>query len=272
VAKKTTPKKAPKAAAKKKAAKAAKAAPKKKVVKKTAKKATTQKAVSKKTPTKKTPAAKKSAKKVPVKKKIAKKTARVTKKKIAPKKTTPKGKAKGADPSDNGKPTKTQTPAPPKINRVVRPVPPPAAEPIVEDWTPLSNAKLRKVKTGITRKELGEFKMLLLERRAEIVGDVLNMEKVRNAGNGGDLSNMPLHMADVGSDNYEQEFTLGLVESERKLLVEIDRALIRIHDKTYGVCIVTGNPIPKARLEIKPWAKYSIEVVLKREKLGLHSF
>lgn len=177
------------------------------------------------------------------------------------------------NPADNGKHIEAATKTtPPPIRRVVRPTPPAPVEPEVDDWTPLSDAKLRKVKTGLTRKDLQEFKMLLLEKRAEIVGDVLNMEEARASGNGGDLSNMPLHMADIGSDNYEQEFTIGLVESERKLLVEIDRALQRIQDKTYGVCIISGTPIPKARLEIKPWAKYSIEVVRQREKRGLHSF
>ena len=54
---------------------------------------------------------------------------------------------------------------------------------------------------------------------------------------------MPLHMADVGSDNYEQEFTLGLMESERRILIDIDEAIARIQDKTYGVCLESGRPI-----------------------------
>jgi DnaK suppressor protein len=73
-------------------------------------------------------------------------------------------------------------------------------------------------------------------------------------------------MADVGSDNYEQEFTLGLVESERRLLREIDDALGRIDRGIYGVCLDRGTPINKARLELQPWAKYSIEAARLREK------
>lgn len=132
------------------------------------------------------------------------------------------------------------------------------------DWT---DAKLRRVKTGLTRKDLNYFKGLLLEKRAEIIGDVLSLES-SNSGGAGNLSNMPLHMADVGSDNYEQEFTLGLVESERKLLNEIDNAIERIFKRTYGVCLQSGMPIPYERLEIKPWAKYTIEVVRERERRG----
>ncbi len=270
MAKKTTKKKTAKAGTKKKATSAK--------TKKAAKKTVKKKPVAKKTTKKvtKKSAAKKTAVKKPVKKKSAAAKSKAPAKKST-KKKTPKTKTKTkttpASPADNGKSAVVATkPAPPPIRRVVRPNPLPPAEPAIEDWTPLSNANLRKIKSGLSRKELKELKQLLLEKRAEIVGDVLNMEESRAAGNGGDLSNMPLHMADIGSDNYEQEFTLGLVESERKLLIEIDAALMRIKERTYGVCIVTGTPIPTARLEIKPWAKYSIEVVREREKLGLHSF
>jgi RNA polymerase-binding protein DksA len=131
----------------------------------------------------------------------------------------------------------------------------------------LTVEQLRRVKTGLTKKDLEQFARLLLEKRAEIVGDVMSME-LDARGNGGNLSNMPLHMADVGSDYYEQEFTLGLVESERKLLREIDEALERIQNRTYGVCAESGKPINKARLEIKPWAKYTIEVARERERRG----
>ncbi len=277
MAKKTTKKKTTKAGARKKATTkktAKKPAAKKSTPKKSTKKSTKKSAA--KTTRKTTPKAastkKKSTKAGASKKKTTKKSAP---KKKTTKKTASKPKAQKARPEDNGSPDKAAEavkPTPPPIRRVVRPTPPPPTEPQVEDWTPLSDAKLRKLKSGLTRKDLNQFKQLLLEKRAEIVGDVMGMEEARSGGNGGDLSNMPLHMADIGSDNYEQEFTLGLVESERKLLVEIDRALKRIQDKTYGVCIITGTPIPKARLEIKPWAKYSIEVVREREKRGLHSF
>ena len=125
---------------------------------------------------------------------------------------------------------------------------------------------MRKVKTGLTKKDLKHFRSLLLEKRAELVGDVAAMDMARSTAGGGELSHMPLHMADVGSDNYEQEFTLGLVESERRLLREIDEALVRIANGTYGVCVVSGTPIGKPRLEVQPWAKYCIEVARERER------
>ena len=131
-----------------------------------------------------------------------------------------------------------------------------------------SKDELRKVKSGLKKKDLKHFQLLLLERRAEIIGDVQGLEAARNA-RAGDLSHMPLHMADVGSDNYDQEFTLGLMQSERRILVQIDEALQRIEDGFYGVCEATAQPIQRARLEAQPWAKHCIEVARAREKRGL---
>lgn len=130
----------------------------------------------------------------------------------------------------------------------------------------LPDEELRKVKTGLTKRELDSFRQLLLEKRNELIGDVESLQKdARNE----DASISYEHMADVGTDSYEQEFTLGLVESERKLLGEIDEALERLSKGIYGVCVVSGEPIGKPRLEAKPWAKHSIEVTREREKRGL---
>jgi RNA polymerase-binding protein DksA len=75
-----------------------------------------------------------------------------------------------------------------------------------------------------------------------------------------------MHMADMGTDNYEQEFTLGLVEKERVLLREINQALAKIQDGTYGICEGTGKPITKVRLEAQPWARFSIEYARQMER------
>jgi DnaK suppressor protein len=121
----------------------------------------------------------------------------------------------------------------------------------------------------ITPEEMEKFRELLLRKRQELVGDVDNMKddalKKSRSDAAGDLSAMPIHMADIGSDNYEQEFTLELIENEQGLLKEIDEALDRIGNGTFGVCIGTGKPIGKARLKLKPWAKYSIEYVRQLE-------
>lgn len=118
-------------------------------------------------------------------------------------------------------------------------------------------------KTSLTPKQLKHFKDLLMIKLHELLGDYNQMEsdalkKTRNES-AGDLSSMPIHMADLGSDNFEQEFTLGLLHGERKLLKEIHDALDRIENNTYGVCEGTDKPISTARLEAKPWARYCIE-------------
>jgi len=123
--------------------------------------------------------------------------------------------------------------------------------------TPLEDNK------PLTVEEIENFTQLLLEKRREILGDVGHMQNEALDNNRqdstGDLSNMPIHMADIGTDNYEQEFTLGLLESERKLLREIDHALVKIQEGTYGYCEGTGKLIGRGRLEAKPEARYCVE-------------
>jgi len=125
-------------------------------------------------------------------------------------------------------------------------------------------------KSHLTAAEIRNFKRMLLEKWAEIIGDVSLMEnealKKSRLDAAGDLSSMPIHMADIGTDNFEQEFALGLMDSERKLLVEIRDALERIADKVYGICEGTGKAISKARLNANPWARYCIEYANMVEK------
>ncbi len=120
----------------------------------------------------------------------------------------------------------------------------------------------RTRKRGLTAADRGHFKKVLLEKRREILRNVGEFEdealKKSRLDACGDLSSMPIHMADIGTDNYEQEFALGLMDGERKLLREIDAALGRIENKTYGTCQGTGKPIAKARLEAKPWARHCV--------------
>ena len=121
----------------------------------------------------------------------------------------------------------------------------------------------RSRKKLLTATQIEHFKQLLLEKRREILKNVNEIEdealKKSRLDASGDLSSMPIHMADLGTDNYEQEFAIGLMDSERKLIREIDEALVRIENKTYGICEGTGKPIPKARLKAQPWAKYCVE-------------
>ncbi len=128
----------------------------------------------------------------------------------------------------------------------------------------------RTRKRSLKNNETERFKQMLLQKRAEILNNVnvIEGETLRKSrlDASGDLSSMPIHMADLGTDNYEQEFALGLMDSERKLLKEIDDALDRIEQKIYGICEGTGKPIRKARLEAQPWARYCVEYARMMEK------
>ena len=124
-------------------------------------------------------------------------------------------------------------------------------------------ASAKTKKERLTPAEIERFRQMLLQKRREIVGNVSEMEdealKRPRLDASGDLSSMPIHMADLGTDNFEQEFALGLMDSERKLLREIDDALQRIEQGVYGICEGTGKPIPKARLRAQPWARYCVQ-------------
>jgi RNA polymerase-binding protein DksA len=158
------------------------------------------------------------------------------------------------------KPNKPLSPKPPKIVEPAGPVIPAAAA-VPTDGKP------RKNLAGISPRELELYRDQILAKRREIVGDMSSMEREALRASGStNLSNLPLHMADMGTDNYEQEFTLGLMEKDRKLLRDLNDALAKIQNGTYGLCEGTGKPISKARLEAQPWARYSIEYARKLER------
>ena len=118
--------------------------------------------------------------------------------------------------------------------------------------------------------ELKEYKVRLVELRSRLRGDVNQMadsalKKTRSETNG-DLSSMPIHMADIGSDNFEQEFTLSLMENEEDTLDAIENALERIEAGTFGDCEECGVKIPKARLNAIPYATLCVKCAQQGER------
>jgi RNA polymerase-binding transcription factor DksA len=83
---------------------------------------------------------------------------------------------------------------------------------------------------------------------------------------GGDASAFGMHQADAGSDAYDRDFALSLLSQEQDSLYEIDQALKRIDDGSYGVCEVSGKQIMKARLEALPFTRYTVECQAEIEK------
>jgi len=163
----------------------------------------------------------------------------------------PKARSADAEPEKRTRASRTEQPLPA----------PPSQDPIqsVEEAPP--------VPTYLTSEQLQEFRELLLEKRAELAGDVERLTAEARKENGfNEQSTMPIHMADLGTDNWEQDFTLGLIVNEQNLVREIDEALERIEKKTYGMCLATQKRITIARLRAKPWAKYCIEYERAREE------
>jgi RNA polymerase-binding transcription factor DksA len=82
----------------------------------------------------------------------------------------------------------------------------------------------------------------------------------------GELSGYSLHMADAGTDNWDREFALSLISSDQDLLKEVDDAIDRIREGTYGICEVSGEPIAESRLKAIPWTRYTVEAQKEMEK------
>jgi len=115
--------------------------------------------------------------------------------------------------------------------------------------------------------EARSFKNMLLGLRSRLRGDVTAMadaalRKPRSEASG-DLSSMPIHMADVGTDAFEQEFTLSLMEHDGDALEQIEAALDRVDAGLYGVCVECEGKIPKARLEVLPPTPYCVKCAEK---------
>ena len=127
------------------------------------------------------------------------------------------------------------------------------------------------MKSKFSTDELEHFKAKLLEKREELIGVVEEfkkeaMRKTMKSDETGDLTNMPTHIADIGSDIFEQEMNLGQMEREREIIRQIDEAIERIADKKYGICENDNRVISKQRLEAVPWARYCLECEAKVEK------
>ncbi len=118
--------------------------------------------------------------------------------------------------------------------------------------------------------EMKAYKEKLLALRARLRGDVDTMadaalNKTRSEANG-DLSSMPIHMADIGSDNYEQEFTLSLMQNEESVLGSIETAIEKIEDGVYGLCEECSGSIGKTRLNAIPHVPLCIKCAQKLER------
>lgn len=126
------------------------------------------------------------------------------------------------------------------------------------------------MKNKYTKKDLAEFKKIILKRKEQILDDIKHISddtlKKSQKEASGDISGYTYHMADVATDNYDREFSLGLASNERKFLYELDDALKRIEDGIFGICEDCKNLIAKNRLKAVPHARLCVKCQEKREK------
>jgi RNA polymerase-binding transcription factor DksA len=122
----------------------------------------------------------------------------------------------------------------------------------------------------MTQADFDSYRQQLLDLRSRLRGDVshLTSEALRKTGGeaSGSLSNTPIHMADLGTDNFEQEFTLGLIQNEEQALDEIAGALDRLAQGDFGHCEECHKDIPKARLQAIPYTRHCVECARKLQQ------
>lgn len=128
------------------------------------------------------------------------------------------------------------------------------------------NSKDKKQLT-LPVEKIAEFKELLIKKRQELNGNAvfLREEGLEHSVNNG--STTPMHIAELGTDTFNQDLALSRLEHGEELLMQIEEALERIKLGTFGTCLRCDNPMKIGRLEIVPWATYCIACQERIEKL-----
>ncbi len=186
------------------------------------------------------------AAKKPVKKKPAPKKAAAPKKKPAPKKT-----AKKAAPKRVGEKSVPKKKVSLGKTGSIKPV---GTRTLLAFGQPVE--KTRRLNPWQKKQQIRllALKDTLLDSMTGVARDNL-----RTGHDAHEVSAHGLHQADAGSDSYDRDFALNLLSQEQDALFEIDEALKRLAKGAYGVCEMSGKPIPKARLEARPFARFTVE-------------
>ncbi len=179
------------------------------------------------------------------------------------------------DSSDKGKAEATAKAVPNHGKRVVTDIKPThrrfgaASLADILGYNPAADEKPENEEASIDKKFLRFYKLLVQLRDHVKSGLALHAEdtlKRSSREDAGDLSGYGQHMADAGTDAFDRDFALSLVSNEQEALFEIEEAIKRIKNGTYGVCELTGKPIAKERLLAVPFARYSVESQAQVEK------
>ena len=123
----------------------------------------------------------------------------------------------------------------------------------------MSAADPKKIKT-----EWQKYYSRLLELREQLLHQMNGLAK----DSAQEMAGYSLHMADSGTDNFDRDFALSLLSSDQDAMYDIEEALKRIEKDTYGICELTGKPIPRKRLEAIPWTRFTVEAQAQLERDG----
>ena len=122
----------------------------------------------------------------------------------------------------------------------------------------------------LLKKEMKDYKEKLLKLREEVFDEIKqiseNVLMKSQAEASGDISSHTFHIADAASDTFERDFSLGLASNEMEIVRQIDLALRKIEDSTYGVCEICSKSIPKRRLDALPYVRRCMKCQEKLEK------
>ena len=120
------------------------------------------------------------------------------------------------------------------------------------------------------KKDLKFFKELLMKKKTDLAKGIDHISndalKTSQRDAAGDLSAYSLHMADMATDNYDREFSLGLADNEQKILNRINEALEKITESKFGLCELCEKKISKVRLKAVPYAELCVPCQEKQEK------
>lgn len=127
----------------------------------------------------------------------------------------------------------------------------------------------KKLNKKLTRKELIGFKRIILKRKEELLEGIQHISedtlKRSQKDASGDISGYTYHMADVATDTYDREFSLGLASNERQILYELEDALKKIEDGSFGICEECALAISRVRLKAVPYARLCVKCQEKKE-------
>ena len=122
----------------------------------------------------------------------------------------------------------------------------------------------------LTKKELDFFKKLITKIREKVLDDIKHISedtlKKSQKDASGDISGYTYHMADVATDAYDREFSLGLASNERQSLYELEDAIKKIEEGTFGICEECKSLISKTRLKVVPFARLCVKCQERKEK------